>query len=563
MIVMLSQLYIENIAVIEKAAIDFHSGLNVLTGETGAGKSIVIDSINTILGERTSRELVRTGARSAMVSAAFSSLGNQACNKLSELGYTPEEDGTVIIQREINPEGKAVCRINGRPATVSILKEIGSYLINIHGQHESYDLLSPDLHIHYIDSMGVSEKLLTQYRTAFQKMRRIKNELASYSMDEAQKARQIDLLSYQINELETADLHIGEQAELNKLRTMYLNSEKIAGSLAAAKSALDGDDSTEGALAAVSAAAAALSDAERYLPEIHGLSDRVKNIEYELEDCNAEMRDFSSQLEYDPEELERIETRLDVIYRLSLKYGNTEESIIAFLEQSKNELKNIQLSDENIARLTAEYNNAASEAEAFAQEISAYRKKAAQVFTEKVKQELEFLDMPNIDFEVMQERCPLNELGNDKLQFLISTNAGEPAKPIAKIASGGELSRIMLSIKTVLEGKDDIDTLIFDEVDTGISGSAAQKVGLKLHEVSGHRQVICVTHLAQIAALADTQYLIKKHVQDHKTYTNVIQLDYDGRKQELARIMGGSQITPLMLENAAEMLDMAQKGTTT
>ena len=340
---------------------------------------------------------------------------------------------------------------------------------------------------------------------------------------------------------------------------MYLNSEKIAGSLNAAKSALDGDDSMEGALTAVSAAAAALGDAQRYLPEIHSLAERMQNIEYDLQDCSSEMRDFFSQLEYDPEELERIEARLDIIYRLGLKYGNTVETMLDFLAQSKEELKNIQLSDENIARLTSEYNKAKADAEKFAEEISICRRKTAQVFTEKVKQELAFLDMPNIDFEAQQERCPLNQLGCDKLQFLISTNAGEPAKPIAKIASGGELSRIMLAIKTVLAGKDDIDTLIFDEVDTGISGSAAQKVGLKLREVSGNRQVVCVTHLAQIAALADTQYLIKKHVQENKTYTDVIQLDFDGRKQELARIMGGAQITPLMLENAAEMLDMAQK----
>lgn len=559
MIAMLSQLYIENIAVIEKAAIDFHTGLNVLTGETGAGKSIVIDSINAILGERTSRELIRTGARSAFVSAVFTDLGVQAFNKLAELGYAPEEDGSMMIQREINPEGKAVCRINGRPATVSVLKEVGAYLINIHGQHESYDLLSPDLHINYIDSMGVPEKLLEQYRRTFDRMRHIKSELSSYRMDEAQKARQIDLLTYQINELEEADLHPGEQDELNKLRTMYLNSEKIAASLSAAKSALDGDEEMVGALSAVSAAAAALSEAQRYLPEIHALAERVKNIEYDLQDCSSEMRDFSSQLEYDPEELERIEVRLDIIYRLGLKYGSSVESMLDFLEKSREELKNIELSDENTARLTEEYRKASADAQKLAEEISAYRTKTARVFTEKVKQELKFLDMPNIDFEAQQERCPLNELGCDKLQFLISTNAGEPAKPIAKIASGGELSRIMLAIKTVLAGKDDIDTLIFDEVDTGISGSAAQKVGLKLREVSENRQVVCVTHLAQIAALADTQYLIKKHVQENKTYTDVIQLNFEGRKQELARIMGGAQITPLMLENAAEMLDMAQK----
>ena len=558
MIVMLSKFYIENIAVIEKAGIDFHSGLNVLTGETGAGKSIVIDSINAVLGERASRELVRTGARSAFVSAVFDHLGDQAIGKLTELGYAPEDDGTVIIQREIHLDGKAVCRINGRPATVTVLKELGSLLISIHGQHESYDLLSPDLHITYIDRMGVPEKLLVDYRTAFDQMHHKKSELDSYNMDESQKARQIDLLSYQINELESADLHAGEQEELNHKRIRYMNSEKIVDSITIAKTALNGDENFEGALSAVSSAADALADAERYLPEIHDVAERIKNIEYDLEDCSAEMREFSKQLEYDPAELERIEIRLDVIYRLSLKYGSTTETMLDFLDKCRQQLENIQLSDEHIIRLTKEYKEAKERAEKLADEISACRKETAIHFAQKVKEELKFLDMPNIDFQVQQELCPINQLGCDKIQFLISANAGEPAKPIAKIASGGELSRIMLAIKTVLAGKDNIDTLIFDEVDTGISGSAAQKVGLKLREVSGNRQVICVTHLAQIAALADTQYLIKKHVEDNKTFTDVTQLSTDGRKQELARIMGGAQITPLMLENAAEMLEMAQ-----
>lgn len=559
MIAMLSQLYIENIAVIEKTGIDFHSGLNVLTGETGAGKSIVIDSINAVLGERTSRELIRTGARSAFVTAVFSDLGEQTLNKLTELGYLAEEDGTVMIQREIHADGKAVCRINSRPATVSVLKEIGSLLISIHGQHESYDLLSPDVHIRYIDRMGVPETLLSEYRSAYSTMQHLKSTLDSFHMDEAQKARQIDLLSYQINELEAADLRIGEQEELDKTRTRYLNSEKIAAAINTAKAALNGEEDFDGALSAVASAVDALAEAEKYLPELHELSERIRNIRYDLEDCGEEIRSFSSDLEYDPADLERIEDRLDILYRLGLKYGGSVENMLAFLEKSKAQLEDIQLSDERILQLTKEYQQAKAEAEKLAKEISACRKKTANNFTEKVKEELRFLDMPNIDFQVQQESCPMNPLGCDKLQYLISTNPGEPAKPMAKIASGGELSRIMLSIKTVLAGKDDIDTLIFDEVDTGISGSAAQKVGLKLHEVAGNRQVICVTHLAQIAALADAQYLIKKQVKANKTFTEVDELDYDGRKQELARIMGGSQITPLLLENAAEMLKFAQK----
>lgn len=406
--------------------------------------------------------------------------------------------------------------------------------------------------------MGVPENLILQYRAAFEKMHRIKHELDSFHLDEAQKARQIDLLSYQINELEEADLHAGEQEELTQLRIMYQNSEKISVFLNTAKLALDGEEESQGALAAVSAAASSLDDAQRYLPEIQSIAERIKNIQYELEDCSGEIREYFSKLEYDPEELERIEARLDVLYRLGLKYGNTVDSMLQFLEKCRNELKNIQSSDEMVAQLTSEYKKASEEAQRLAIEISDRRKQTAQILTEKVMEELKFLDMPNIDFEVEQEPCALNQFGCDKLQFLISTNAGEPAKPIAKIASGGELSRIMLAIKTVLAGKDDIDTLIFDEVDTGISGSAAQKVGLKLREVSDNRQVICVTHLAQIAALANTQYLIKKYVQEQKTYTDVVELDHEGRKQEIARIMGGAQITPLLLQNAEEMLHMAQ-----
>lgn len=555
---MLSKLYIENIAVIEKAEINFHSGLNVLTGETGAGKSIVIDSINAILGVRTTREIVRTGAKSAYVTAVFSNIGTNALEKVYELGFTPEDDGSIMVQREIHSDGKSVCRINSRPATVSALKKIGSFLINIHGQHENFNLLSPDLHIKYIDKLGLSNKILEKYSLAFNDMNKSKSLLDSYNIDEFQKARQIDLLTYQINELEAANLHEDEQDELNKVRTRYLNSEKIIKSINTASQALDGNDNCTGALTSIANAADALCDAEKYLPEIHEIAERMKNIQYELEDCSQEIGDFSSELEYDPTELEKIEVRLDAIYRLSLKYGSTVEKMLDFLNKSKMQLEEIELSDKKISELTVKYNKLKIKAQKIAEEISSYRKTTAAVFKERVKNELKFLDMPNINFEVKQESCPLNSLGADKLEFLISTNVGEPPKPLAKIASGGELSRIMLAIKTVLAGKDDIDTLIFDEIDTGISGSAAQKVGLKLHEVAENRQVICVTHLAQIAALADTQYLIKKQVKDNKTFTDVEELDYEGRKNELARIMGGTKITPLLLENAAEMLKMAQ-----
>jgi DNA repair protein RecN (Recombination protein N) len=554
---MLSQLYIENVAVIEKACVDFSAGFSVLTGETGAGKSILIDSINAILGERTSRELVRTGTKSAFISASFADLGKHALEKLSELGFAPEEDGTLLIQREISADGKSSCRVNGRPATVSALREIGPLLVNIHGQHESYGLLSPDNHLTYLDSMGLPQELVDQYSAAFGEAKRLRRELDSLNMDEAQKARQIDLLTYQINELEAADLKEGEQEELDRRRSMYRNSEKITSAIAEAKEALDGSEETEGAVSAVSAAADRIGRAERYLPELHALSERLQTIAYDLEDCSGELHAYDDRLEYDPSELDEIESRLDVIYRLGLKYGGSVENMLNYLAKSKSELEKIQTSDETAAKLREQYRKAVGKAKELALHISNWRKEAARSFSEQVKKELEFLNMPHVVFEVCQEVGALNAHGCDRVEFLISTNAGEPAKPIAKIASGGELSRIMLAIKTVLAGRDEVGTLIFDEVDTGVSGGAAQKIGMKLHEVAKSRQVVCVTHLAQIAAQADTQYLISKQVHDGKTYTEVAKLDDEGRCRELARIIGGAQITPLTLQNAAEMLKMA------
>ena len=555
---MLLQLYIENIAVIEKVSVEFHDGFNVLTGETGAGKSILIDSISAILGERTSRELVRAGAKSAVVSAVFSALSERARRKISEMGFAADEDGSLMIQREIGADSKSSCRINGRPATVSVLREIAPLLVNIYGQHESYGLLSAENHIFYLDSLGLPRDLADRYRGAFSEMRRAKRELDSCSLDEAQKARQIDLLTYQIDELERADLRPGEEEELGRRKNLYRNSEKIADAVASAKEALDGGDESEGAVSAVSAAADALGGAERYLPELHDLSERLRGISYDLEDCSDGLRGYSGQTEYDPAELDEVESRLDTLYRLGLKYGGSVENMLRYLEKSRAELKKIELSDETAARLREEYRKNRALAEKLAGELSRWRAETAKSFTAGVVRELEFLNMPNVVFQVDLTRCPLNENGCDRVEFLISTNAGEPARPIAKIASGGELSRIMLAIKTVLAAGDDVGTLIFDEVDAGVSGATAEKIGLKLRQVSRDRQVICVTHLAQIASLADAQYLISKQVRGGKTYTDVAELDDEGRKKELARIIGGAQITPLTLENAAEMLKMGR-----
>lgn len=557
---MLSQLYIENVAVIEKCGLEFDAGFNVLTGETGAGKSILIDSIGAILGERTSRELIRTGASSAFVSAVFSSPNHQVLQKLEELGYGADEDGCVLIQREFSLTGKNACRINGRPATVSVLKEIAPFLINVHGQHESYQLLSPDLHIRYIDRMGELLPLLSEYQKAYRYMCKIRDKLQEFDLDETQKERRIDLLNYQIQELEEAGLIPGEQKSLSEKRTLYRNSERLAQQFQLARSLLDGEEEG-GVLSSIAQICTALGEAKRYLPTMEQLSDRFQALEYELQDCSEELNNAAALLDYDPAELEEIEARLDFLYRLGLKYGETTEEMLGYLENSRKELESIELSDERLAQLNRDYEDAKEEAIRLAKLLSAQRKKTAAAFIEGVKQELAFLNMPGVVFQVEQERYPLNASGCDKIQFLLSTNPGEPPKPLAKIASGGELSRIMLAIKTVLAGKDEVDTLIFDEVDTGISGSAAQKVGLKLRQAAQGRQVICVTHLAQIAALAQNHLLIQKHQEQDRTFTEITPLDSEGRAAELARIMGGLPVTELMLQNAREMLKLAGKPT--
>lgn len=551
---MLSQLYIENIAVIEKASIDFQKGFNILTGETGAGKSIIIDSINAVLGGRVSREIVRNGAKMARVSALFTSIGTETLQKLEELGLSPEEEENLLLQREIRSEGKTVCRINGRPATVSMLREVGLTLLSILGQHESYELLSPEQHVEYIDSFGGLNELKSQYSSAYHKLRSVKKEWDSLLMDEDQKARRMDLLRYQIEELEAGEIRLGEQEELAQQRTMFRNSEKIAESIAIAKNALDGDDESAGAVSSVGTAADSLEDAAQFLPSLTSTAQKLRDLEYNLQDCLAEVREAGESLEYDPARLEQVEERLDQLYRLSLKYGSTEEEMLEFLERSRKELRTIELSDERAQELSEEYERCKAEAIRLAKELSSKRRKAASELVSQVREELTFLNMPGVEFQVEQLRCPLNQWGCDKIQFLLSTNPGEPPRPMAKIASGGELSRIMLAIKTVLSGTDRIPTLIFDEIDTGISGSAARKVGLKLQQVSQNRQVLCVTHLAQIAALADAHFLISKQIRDQKTFTQVLPLDFEGRKREIARIMGGTEITPLLLQNAEEML---------
>ena len=549
---MLAQLFIRNIAVIEKASIDLEKGFTVLTGETGAGKSIIIDAIHAVLGERTSKELVRTGTDSASVSALFTGLDEDTLSLLDRLSLPREEDGSLLIQRDIRLEGRSTCKINGAPATVSMLKQLGPRLVTIHGQHESYELLSPEVHMEYLDSFAGLESLLAEYQAAYRTLRETQRQLEALQTDEGEKARLSDLLHYQIDEIEAANVRVGEREELEAQRELIRNSEKIASALELLRDLLSGDEESEGLLAGISQAAAQAGHVAAYLPELAEASKKLQEAGYLLEDVDAILH--GTAVDFDPALQESIEERLDLLYKLGLKYGGSEEKILEYLEDCRIRLHQIEFSDEERERLEAQYETKKAAAIALAKELSEQRKAASKQFISQVKGELAFLNMPGIAFETEIQRVPLNHMGCDKLQFLVSANKGEPPKPMSKIASGGELSRIMLAIKTVLSGKDKVDTLIFDEVDTGISGAAANKVGQKLKQVSQNRQVLCITHLAQIAALADHHFLISKHVEGERTYTQVQGLDFEGRKREVARIIGGDQVTDLQLEMAGEML---------
>lgn len=550
---MLTNLYIENIAVIEKSNIDFSNGLNVLTGETGAGKSIVIDAISAILGHRTSKEIIRTGADKAYVSATFEKLNTETLKKLSDLGYEADDD-LLIISREISSSGKNNCRINSRPATVSVLKEIGMNLINIHGQHESYQLFSPDTHIDYIDATGDYESLSVDYYNSFIELKSIIKQLDALNLDENKRLQEIDLLSYQVNEIESADLQIGEEEELTSERIILQNSEKLTESLTEAKIYAEGSNNNEGALSALDNLCSAVSNSAQLNPELTQLSEKLMDVYYNLQDCVAEVNDSLENIDSDTYRLNDIEDRLDLIHKLKRKYGATIEDILDYYEVSKKRLSELNELDINKEKLEKQYNTALAKTMKLAKSLSEQRKKTADIFIKKVQEQLTFLNMPNVRFSVSHEIQKLSKNGQDKIELLVSANLGEEPKPVAKIASGGELSRIMLAIKTVMAEKDVIDTLIFDEVDAGISGSAAQKVGLKLKEVSNSRQVLCVTHQAQIAALANEHLLIKKKTIDNKTFTNITALDFDGRKRELARIIDGVNITETALAHAEQLL---------
>ena len=529
---MLKELFIKNIAVIKQTDICFSEGLNVFTGETGAGKSIIIDSINAVLGQRVSRDLVRTGETRAQITAVFSGLSTTTLELLDQMGYEADE-GELMISREISVDGKGTCRLCGRPIGVTMLREIGNTLINIHGQHDSQYLLNKEKHIDFLDSFAQLDTLYDRYRDCFSQLIAMRRELNSLNVDEAEKARQIDLLEYQINEIEQAELVPGEEEELADRRNMIRNAEKICLSLDEAHEQIAGGEERTGALELIQNAAAELEEAARYVETLIPISSKLTEMGYELEDSLMGINDARLGMEYDPGELEEIEARLDLIYRLKRKYGGDIEEILQNLSLYKKQLEKITLSDEKKESLNQSYKEMLLQAKNLADQLSKERKAAARRFEKQVEGELSFLDMPSVKFTISILPCKLGAKGLDDVEFMISTNPGEPPKPIAKIASGGELSRIMLSIKNVISDKDDVPTLIFDEVDTGVSGSAAEKIGRKLRQVSKGRQVICVTHLAQIAALCDHHLLIQKQVKDDHTFTQVTELDHPGRVREI------------------------------
>lgn len=556
---MLTTLYIENIAVIEKTSIDFSQGLNVLTGETGAGKSIIIDSINAIMGQRTSKELVRTGAKTALVTAQFDDVNDTVKAKLKELGYDNEDDDTLILQRSISAAGKSTCKINARPASVTVLKEVAKNLINIHGQHESYELFSPDTHIDYIDSFGELNSELDDYREKYKRYKALKKQLNEANSDESARLHEIDLLTYQTTELFNADVQPDEIEQLENERIVLMNSEKIFTLLNDARELLDGDERTTGGVESVESAMNYIQRAASLNGEYESISESITDVYYNLRDCIEAISDAADSVESDPQRLEEIDERLDLLNRLTRKYGCECNELPSLAEKMQTRLEELLSYDKNRDQLEADYKEAENNALVAAQKLSEIRKKTAKVFSERVREEMSFLNMPNVQIVTQFENTDFYEKGTDKIEFLISANPGEPPRPVAKIASGGELSRMMLAIKTVLASTDDIDTLIFDEVDTGISGSAAQKVGMKLKEVSKSSQVLCVTHQAQLAALADAHYLISKQVEDGRTFTQVKLLDFDGRKHELARIIGGVSITDAALAHAESMLKESEE----
>ena len=547
---MLSLLHIENIAVIEQADISFDKGFNVLTGETGAGKSIVIDAMSALLGQRAYRDMIRTGTSKASVRAVFTKVPNFPWFEENGVEYDEE----TVIQRDIFLDGKNVCRVNGTLVTVAILHKLGIQLINIHGQHDSASLFDEENHLRFLDAFADNGALLADYRDKFAAVSELRRQIDRMTMDEGEKLRRMETLKYQISEIEKADLKSGEDEVLEQRRKLLQNSEKLSQGLEEASEALLGGDDSDGAAALLAQAAYALSRIARYSDDYTGFQERLTDLKYQVQDIADEVRDSLDELSYSADELETIEARLDIIHRLRRKYGADCDEILAYLDKAQKELDEIEFADDRVEQLKKKLAKQEKQAWDAALALRKNRQEQGTVMAEKILSELSQLDMPRVQFQCRFRETELTSEGADAVAFYLSANAGEDLKPLSKVASGGELARIMLSMKNVLAEKDAVDTLIFDEVDTGVSGRAAQRIAEKLKSLASHKQVLCVTHLPQLAALADTHMLIAKSEHDGRTYTTVTPLDRKGRAMELARIIGGTNITETTLKSAEEML---------
>ena len=554
---MLRELYIENLAVIEKATIEFSDKLNVFTGETGAGKSILINGINAILGQRVTKDIVRTGTDKAVISALFTDLGDNVTQVLDELGISCE-DGQLFLTREIRSDGGSVARVNSRAVNVSVLKAIGETLVTIHGQHDNQILMAPERHIEILDSYAESEELIDDYRSSFRELQGVAKKINKIKTEQSKKEFRIAELTDIVEEINALNIHSGEDKEIEAELNVSKNAVAISEALYAAKQLLSGDDDTDGAVEITQRASQAVEGYTDIMSEISPLYERLNSAAIEMEDVSEEIGSLLDSLDVDPKRFDYLNQRSDELRRIMKKYGPELDDVLETLENSQNELDELSGAEQSLAELNKEKERLLAEVSKKAKALSDHRKKAGERFVAQVTEELEFLNMPKVKLVVEQKTGKLTINGMDSIEFLISANLGEEPKPIAKIASGGELSRIMLALKNVIAEKDSIGTLIFDEIDTGVSGRAAQKIGIKLKQISRLRQVLCVTHLAQMAVMSDNHLLIEKNIQGDRTVTTVRALDHEQRKYEIARIMGGENITELMLENAEQYLKDAE-----
>lgn len=556
---MLAELYIENLAVIEKASIRFTKDLNVFTGETGAGKSILINGINAILGQRITKDIVRTGADKAVITAAFTDVSDE-CVQMLEQGGFGIDDGQLFLEREVRSDGGSVARINNRPVNISLLRQIGEMLVNIHGQHDNQILLSADKHIKILDSYAEAQEMLEDYQQSFHKLQKLAKQINQLKMNDKQKQFRISELYDICNEIENLDLKQDEDKLIENELALSKNAVALSEAIYASNTIIAGNDDTSGVIENVSLANDSIEEYSDIMPEISALSERLSSAKIELQDISQELDSILDKLNVDPKRYDWLNQRSDDIRRICKKYGPELADVFRTLEDSRKELDSLENSEQDIQRLENEKKELLTDVSRKAMELSKFRKDAAERFVEQVTSELEFLNMPNVRIVVDNKPGKLTVNGLDNIEFLISANIGEEPRPLAKIASGGELSRIMLALKNVIAEKDSINTLVFDEIDTGVSGRAAQKIGMKLKQIAKFRQVLCVTHLAQIAVMADNHMLIEKSIIGERTVTTVKMLDEDQRRYEVARIMGGDNITPLLLENAGQLIDDARKG---